>query len=375
MDWDDLEPIDLEPVDPDSGGASRFDRERPRERRTAIVWIGVIVVALGAWAAIALTNQGGRRQTLPPPSTTLPPPVTVTTPIVLRITELAPRLWDGLRGIGSGRFAIVVDDRLYLLDEASTEAETTLVPLPEGHVTIDDQNGSSLLASTFQQTIVSTTPVATRTLSVRDGAFRAVAPERWWLGRGDGDLRDDLTGAVVHVPTGLSIAAAVQQGFVAVDAKSQWVLWSSPSGATTHVTTISPSSGGQLLAAGPHAIAILYACVGNSCPIEVIDTASRERATMNVPLVPQFGAFSPDGRRLALASSSGGVDLLDTTTMSEVVEVEGLHPVVPSLPLSWTSDSRTLLVVGANAVEIIRDGVPMRDVTDTVGLEQLVALP
>lgn len=369
MDWDDLEPIDLEPVEPDSGGEPRFDRERPRDRRAAAVWMGVAVVALGAWAAIALTNHRVRKETLPPPSTTIPPPVTVTTPIVLRITELAPRLWEGLRGVGSGRFAIVVDDRLYLLDEASTEAETTLVPLPEGHVTIDDQNGSSLLASTFQQTIVSTTPLGTRTLSVRDGAIRAVAPERWWLGRGDGILRNDLTGEVTQVPPGLSVVAAVQQGFVALDSRSQWVLRS-----TSRTTPIGPS-GGQLLAVGPHAIAIQYACAGTACPIEVIDTASRKSAIVNVPLVPQFGAFSPDGRRLALTSTAGDVYLLDASTMSEIVDVATQHAVIPSLPLTWTSDSRTLLVVGPSSVDIIRDGLPSRTVTDTVGLEQLVALP
>lgn len=371
MDWDDLEPIDLEPIDPGSGGESRFDRERPRDRRTAVVWIGVVVVALGAWAAIALTNHGGRRQTLPPPSTTVPPPVTVTTPIVLRITELAPRLWEGLRGVGSGRFAIVVDDHLYLLDEASTEAQATLVPLPDGHVTIDDQNGSSLLASTFQQTLVSTTPLATRTLSVRDGAFRAVASARWWLGRGDGTLRDDLTGAAVRIPDGLRVVAAVQQGFVALDPASRWVLWSKAG-----TTPIAPS-GGQLIAAGTHAIAIEYAGDGSTCPIDIVDTASGRSETLNLPLVPQFAAFSPDGTRLAFTSSDGSVYLLDTTTLREVIETAGQQPVIPSIPLTWTSDSRTLLVVRANEIDIMRssDGVPIRAVTGTVGLEQLVSLP
>jgi hypothetical protein len=371
MDWDDLEPIDLEPIDPASDSESRFDRERPRDRRTAVVWTCVVVGALGLWAAIALTNHSDRKQALPAPPTTAAPPVTVTTPTVQRLMELAPRLWEGLRGVGTGRFAIVVDDRLYLLDEASTEAQTTLVPLPEGHVTIDDQNGSSLLASTFQQTLVSTTPLTTRTLSVRDGAFRAVAPERWWLGRGDGTLRNDLTGAVEQVPPGLRVVAAVAQGFVALDMTSRWVLWS-----TSGITTIGPS-GGQLLAAAPHEIAIQYACADNSCPIDVIDTASRHRGTVTVPLVPQFGAFSPDGTQLALTSTRGEVYLLETATLREVIETASQLAVIPSLPLTWTSDGQTLLVVRADEIDIMRasDGVPVRSVTGTVGLEQLVALP
>ena len=75
---------------------------------------------------------------------------------------LAPVLRAKLQAAGVGHFAAVIDDRLYILDE--NRARETLVRLPEGHVTLDDQNGQLLLASTFQQTLISTEPIATRTM-------------------------------------------------------------------------------------------------------------------------------------------------------------------------------------------------------------------
>lgn len=372
MDWDDPEPIDLEPIDPGSDRESRFDRDGVRDRRTGVVWIVVVGVGLAAWAAIALTNPGNHNKAVPPtPTPTSAAPPDAFPPAVDRITTLAPHLWEGLRGVGTGRFAMVVDDRLYLLNEAGAEAQTTLVPLPQGHVTIDDQNGSSLLASTFQQTLVSTAPVGTRTLSVRDGAIRAFATAQWWLGRGDGTLRDDRTGAVSHTPSGLRVVAAIQQGFLALDATSRWVVWSKTG------TTIVSSSGGQLLATGKHVIAILYSCSDSICPVEVVDTGAGTSGILQMKFVPQFAAFSPDDTRLALTSAAGEVYVLDATTLHRVFQTSSEHAPVTSLPLAWTSDSRTLLVTRANQVDIMRatDGALIGTVSGTSGLEQLLALP
>ncbi len=372
MDWDDLEPIDLETVDPGPNGVSRFHRERPRDRRTAVAWTGVVVLALGAWATITLTNHGDRKQTLPPPSTTVPPPVTVTTPTVQRITELAPRLWEGLRGVGTGRFAVVVDDRLYLLDEASTEAETRLVPLPEGQVTIDDQNGSSLLASTFQETLVATASGGTHTLSGRDIAFRSVTPSQWWLLSSDGTIRSDVGNVVSHEPIGVRSAGALQVGFVGIDPRnSRWVLWSG-----TAIAPLAPSTY-QLVGTDATHIVFRYDCTINACTIDIDDPAHHTVATSFLQGVPQFAAFSPDGTRLAIATTLGDVLILDTTTAAVLAETHAVNAASPSLPFTWTADGHSLLVVQDHQVEIRResDGATTSGVSGTDGLEQLVALP
>ena len=102
----------------------------------------------------------------------------------------------------------------------------TLVPLPEGHVTISDQNGSTLLAWTFQQTLVSTRPIAIRPLSVHVIAIRANAPGVWWLVNTEGTIRRDRGNTVEQVPAGLHLIGAVNRGFIAYDDLGRWLLWS-----------------------------------------------------------------------------------------------------------------------------------------------------
>jgi hypothetical protein len=378
MDHDDLEPIDLEPIDLEpvdparARDEARFDRDRPRSKGARLGLVGAVAVALAAWAAIALTNHG-RNQAVPPtPAPTSVPVPSPTLPArVDTIDTLAPQLWTGLRGVGSGRFAAIVDDRLYLLDRASTEAQATLVRLPEGHVTIDDQSGSSLLASTFQQTLVSTAPLGTHTLAVRDGAIRGVGSTRWWIGRGDGTLHDDRTGAVLHLPPDLRIVAAIEEGFLALDQQSRWVVWS-PSG----TKAVAPA-GGQLIAAGVHTVAIQYACDVSGCPVVIADPGRGISTTQRLKVVPQYAVFSPDDARLALATGGGEVELLDPATGHEIIRTAQPDATVTSLPLSWTADSRMLLVVRRDEVDVLRgaDGTPTGSITGTAGLEQLVALP
>jgi hypothetical protein len=367
----DLEPIDLEPVDPARARAeARFDRDRPRSRGARLAVLGVVASGLAAWGAIALTTHG-RNQAVPPtPAPTSVPAPTLPAPVDT-IDTLAPHLWAGLRGIGSGRFAAIVDDRLYLLDKATTEGQATLVRLPEGHVTIDDQSGSSLLASTFSQTIVSTAPLGTRTLAVRDGAIRGVGSTRWWIGRGDGTLHDDRTGAVLHLPPNLRIVAAIEEGFLALDQQSRWVVWS-PSG-----TKLIAPAGGQLLAAGVHTVAIQYACRNSRCPVVIADPGRGTNTTQQLFVVPQYAVFSPDDTRLALATGTGEVELMESASGREIISVAAPEAMVTSLPLSWTADSRMLLVVRRDQVDILRgaDGIPTGSIAGTAGLEQLVALP
>jgi hypothetical protein len=356
----DLEPVDLEPVDVEPvGDESRF--EGARDRRPAWIWVGVFGAGLAAWAVIALTTRDDHTH----PASTTP----TSEPHADRRAVLTPRLRTVLRGLGSDRFAAVIDDRLYVLDEARPEA--SLVRLPEGHVTITDQSGSSLLASTFEETIVSTRPIGTRTLSPRDVALRAVAPAQWWLLRNDGTIRRERGGELEGVPPGLRVVAAVRDGFVALDARSGWVLWSHST-----VRPIGPL-GAQLLTTGPRTIVFKNNCGYNGCALEILDLARGTVTTTQLSRVPEFAAFSPDGTRLALATTLADVYILDAKTGVEVARTRSRDSPTPSLPFTWTPDSRALLVVQDHDVEILyaSDRLANRVIAATDGLQQLVTLP
>jgi hypothetical protein len=362
----DIVPVDLEPVDVESAREPRADA-RPGGRRW--LWGAVIGAGLIAWAAIALTTRGSHAH-----STTTPTSVSAPTsrPPTPAITTIEPRLADGLRDVGSGRFAIVVDDRLYLINVAGADSQATLVPLPEGHVTIDDQSGTSLLASTFQQTLVSTQPAATHTLAVDEVAIRGTDPNPWVLLRSDGTIRDQRGDILAYEPAGLRVFGTVDGGYVANDpANRRWVLWS-PAG----TQTIAPGSF-QLLDAGPGMLAFKSGCGYSGCGLELVDPRGRITASNRLATVPQFAAFSPDGTRLALASTQGAVNIVDTSTAQILGSMSITAAQIVSRPFSWTPDGRELIVVGENDLEILRasDGVMTGDIVVTPDLQQLVALP
>jgi hypothetical protein len=365
---DDVEPIDLEPIDLEpSADEARFERERaPRPARS--FWIVAVVLGLAAWAVVALVSSTSHRDEAVAPTSTLPVPSVAPQPD--RVGVPAPTLRAALQAAGVSRFAAVIDDHLYILDE--NRARETLVRLPQGRVTIDDQNGQLLLASTFEQTLVSTQPIATRTLSARDFAIPAWAPTRWWILNSDGTIRADGGGPRLHIPDGLRVAAAVAGGFVALDvANASWVLWAGP---TTQ--KIAPAAD-QLLVTGPHTVVFKKGCGYNGCSVEILDLAHGTTTTIPLPQVPNFAALSPDGTRLALASTQGGVFVLDTRSGREIVRTVSVVSGIPSLPFTWSPDSHALLIVQDDDIEIRRasDGLATSVIRRTGGLQQLIALP
>jgi len=246
-----------------------------------------------------------------------------------------------------------------------------LVRLPEGHVTIDDLSGSSILASTSAATIVSTATLATRTLSVHETALRAVAPGHWWILRDDGTMRSDTGNAVARVPAGLRVVAAVLRGFVGLDAASGWVGWTGLS-----VEPL-PWAGGQLVAATPEAAVVRSDCSFAGCLLALARVYEGTSVSTRFPAVPLFASYSPDGTRLAIASSVGDVFVLDASSGRILGRTLGRQSASPSVPFSWTPNGDSLLVVQDEDVEIrnASDGALRRVVAGTAGLEQLFALP
>jgi hypothetical protein len=366
----DLEPVDLQPVDLEPGAdESRFDREPARRPRR--LWVLIAAAALAVWGVIALATGAGRSRPSSTPTSTAP---TTTAQSFAspgdRVRVVAPQLRAELQDVGVGRFAAVIDDRLYVLDE--NRSRESWVRLPEGHITIDDQSGQLLLASTFQQTLISTQPIATRTLAARDFAIPALAPARWWILNSDGTIRSDHGGPRLHIPDGLRVAAAVADGFVALDdAHSRWVVWSG-----RNTRKIAPV-GYQLLTTGPETIVFKDNCGYNGCSVEILDLARGRTTGTVLPRVPNFAALSPDGRRLALSSTQADVFILDARTGNPIVETHSVASDTPSLPFTWTPDSRSLLIVQDDDIEVRRatDGSLTSLIPHTSGLEQLIALP
>ena len=351
----DIEPVDLEPGDAEAAATARrasgprLDPERAR--RPGWIWVGLAAAGCAVWATVA----SGTHRPRPHPSTTPTTPTTAAnwvTPTSLpvdRLAALESRLWSTLGDVGSGRFAVVVDGRLYLLDAVPGHAEATPVGLPYGDVRIDEQSGSSFLVSTSQQTLVSTTPVRTVTLSASDTPLKAVAPRQWWLLRDDGSIRDERGGVTRRPPVPLRIVAAVNDGFVALaPPEFRWVLWSG-----TTVRPLAPP-GYQLLVTGPRVAVFKSGCGYNGCALEFVDLPDRTVTENRLQSVPQFAEMSPDGSRLALATTQGDVMILDTGTGGVIAEAPKASPENAALPISWTPDGRTLLVVGTDDIQIVR---------------------
>jgi hypothetical protein len=385
-DFADLEPVDLEPVDPEPGrDAARFDRDGGPRRVPRWLWIAVGACGLVVWAAIALTTHhdsspGTTASTTPSPTPTSVVPVVD----VDHVAVAGEAMREGLARIGVERFASVIDGRLYTFDSTlgdstlgdPTLGDPTLVPVPGSHVTISDQSGSSLLAWTVRETLVTTRPGAIRPLRDRVTAIRAITPGRWWLVNGNGTIQRDPAGRIERVPNGLHVVGAVARGFVAYDDGGRWLLW--PGTVNAPISLISfPFPVDQFLVAGVRRVVFLGGCGYTGCNVYIYDADQSRLAQIRLNGVPAFGAFSPDGTRLAIATNQGDVYLLDSANGETLARTRSGAPSIPTLPLSWTADGRALIVVQAGRIEIRRaiDGAPTASIEGTDGVEQLVALP
>ena len=94
--------------------------------------------------------------------------------------------------------------------------------------------------------------------------------------------------------------------------------------------------------------------------------------------VPEFATFSPDGTRIALTTTLADVYVFDAGTGEEIARTRSRDAPSPTLPFTWTPDSRALLVVQDHGViEVLQasDGRETRVIAGTDGLQQLAALP
>jgi hypothetical protein len=365
-DTDDLDPADLEPADLEPLTVGELRRGARRDGRPGVGWIAAAAAVAAVFAGFAVfgSNHHDRRAASHPPPvpTTSTPQAGDRADPVSRLVERLGRYWpDGE--------AIVMDGRLYV----SRAEDARPVVVPATRAVIEDHSGSSLLLSTFPETVVTTEPhIASRVLSQRSVALRAVEPDEWWIFTEGGTLRDTATGLVLSSPAGLRVAAAVRDGFVALDDRhGQWVLWT---GGPTHRII---DSRAQLVAAQGSIAVFRSGCTINGCALEIFDFARRSAIDAYVPGVPDFGAFSPTETRLALASTLGDVFLVNPANGAVIARTRSRVLPTLSSPFDWSSDGQHLVVVQQDSVEVRRatDGAATEVLTDTPGLEQLAGLP
>jgi hypothetical protein len=363
----DLEPVELEPVDrADVRAERRSDTRRNDRRRVALLAAVVTAVAASVFVAVnGSAHHAPHAAPRPAPAATTgtSPTFESADPISTLVRRLQPYWPDGE--------AMVMFGRLYIT--RSRDRQPALVG-PAQPAVIEDQSGSSLLLSTFPELLVATEPrIASRVLSPQSVAVRATEPDEWWIVTGDGDLRDSVSGSVLHPPGGLHVVAAVPHGFVALDVRhSQWVVWSGEPSTRPII-----DSQAQLVVARGPTIVFRSGCTNNGCSLEIFDLARHSTVRAYVPGVPDFAVFSPTGNRLALASSPGDVFLMDPATGDMIAHTRSR--VLPSLssPVAWSSDGERLIVVQNDSVEVrnATTGRVSDVITGTTGLEQLAGLP
>jgi hypothetical protein len=356
---DDLEPVELEPLDVEA---------RPRPPRAPLRirprWVAVAAALVAMWIVIAVATRGDGNNAAAPLT-----PATAT-PNRVRISG-ALDLLAGLQGVGSGHFAVVINDELRLIDpNAGSDQRVDLRP---GPLSIESQNGSSLVVRQNNRLLlVGTNPISVEPLPRDDQLpIATLEPDHWWMlsPEHDGIVQRDGDGPVQQVPAGLRLLAAVDGGFLA-STRDSYVLWDG-----WHVRTL--PFHGSFLDATSRLVAVAKDCPGPSCLVDIADLPSG--ATVRLPGEnAERGTLSPDGSRLAGTSAlSFYVTMLDTTTGLPRMTLPRRATAATVAPFTWTPSGDALLVLTNTDLAVVRasDGVTERTIDDGGAVQQIVALP
>ena len=183
------------------------------------VWIAFVGAGLAAWAAIALTDRAARGQLRAPPTAVpdrgpFPPFVPAAQD---RIATVGAATCGRAGAVGSGRFAMVIDDRLYVVERRDHRADGSLIPYRKATPTIDDRVARRCWRRPSAR--CSSPPTRSRPArsSAHDTAIPAVAPGAMVVPaqRRHDPRRSSATPP--RIPTGLRLVAALSDGFVGLD--------------------------------------------------------------------------------------------------------------------------------------------------------------
>ncbi len=363
MDVDDLEPIELESFDVSPAPPQPREPIRPRPW-----WVVLGVCLATVWVVAAmLTRHDAHHETLAPER------AVADAADARRAPANGPEALMGLRGIGSGRFAAIVAERLYLVDGA---VRVTSTDVPPG-ASIEATSGRYVLvqAAGARRMFVDTATKSATEVPPGRLTFPATAPGHWWFWYGyDGDhfggtiFRDN--GPAREVPAGLHVTAEVGNGFLAVDAVPQLLFSEDDTVLALH----RPAR--NLITVGSRSLALRTECPAIRCPVEILDPRNGTSRYTDPVERPVNGVFAPEGTLLALVSERGVVTVVDWRTGATIT-----HALTQRgwdhLPVTWTADGRTLLVAQYGGVEVldVRATVAIPPFIAVKGIQQIVTLP
>lgn len=364
----------LEPFDSSPDGPREHDPPRPTLRGRRWLWIAAAVAA-AVWVVlwVALGPEHNRRAA---------GPVTTTAPanIPVRTTPVVPSFGPAPFGESKGRFAAVVDRRLWLVDARSREVSGVQ---GVSRARILAVSGSSLLVRSDDPKTAGTRYVVDgRTgdaVRAADGAWIPRAGGGWWIA----DAGRLVSGGE-RLPSrpGVVTLAHVTAGFVVAPTNGGGLMLWDPRSNSTRGLGRSPYT--RYIGGGANRIALADprcpAVASPRCSIEIVDVATGKARSVPVPFPDQFvrdAVFSADGRRMAIWGTKG-VALVDPESGDVAVVLKAAT--LASTPLTFTPDATELLVLEDPApyrqVVVLRsdNGRFVRSWVSEQQLEQIVAL-
>jgi hypothetical protein len=266
-------------------------------------------------------------------------------------------------GIGTGRFAAVVNGTLYLLDGNAGWSAAADLGVDAEPVTIEDQSGRELLVKTKHDNfIVDTTGLGTLSIPIDRSAISS-HDGHWWFVGSSRELSQDDAAAGVRISPGIDVLAALGGGFV-VAANHGFAFWTRGADSTMPI-----APGATTLLTTNESAAVFKAMCAVDWPCDEIVHADGSSTHLDAPSFGGPVSLSPDEHRLVT-----GNEVYDTTT-GDVVAGFTLPITHAPLPYAWTNDG-TLLISLDGAVGVLHPGD--RDVHRIIGLNgvtQIAALP
>jgi hypothetical protein len=401
---DDLEVIDLEPVDEQP---SRIPRERrpksssrPRPSRRALA--GVVAAALVVGTAGGYLVHRARGTSAHSTATRSSAPDASFAPG----RRLPPNLGGApLLGLASGHFALVVGNRLWLIDAASGGIRSVEGTGRDG-VSIGPRSGKFLLTAVGPEVnLLDVTDLSVTRLPSPYALFPGTTGAAWLQGNGTIPgfvggfiLRvDENVAPAINYPAGTEPLAQLRNGILLRDPSTErTVVWRPGTDLQSLPALITGDA--TIIATDPTHVVYAPPCASLlQCAISITDVVRHH--TVTVPYADGdtllSGRFSPDGTRLALSvrvPRGPRVAIIDTASgavlaQPPTVEVTGPDPgfseMLRPVPFTWTADGTVLLVVQETGTESRRqvssflasDGRFVRAFNGVVGLDQIVALP
>jgi hypothetical protein len=341
-DDDDLEA--LEPVEPvDLVGVEPREPSRPTAPSgPGTRWLLLVAAAaVVAWVTVALVISLTTDRSRPERDARSRKPVT-TSPMVSSFGS------DPF-GVATGRFAAVVDGRVWIVDARTREV---FAARGVGRVQIVAASGASLLVRSLEPNDAGTRFV----IDTRSGAAVRAADGAWIARLGGGWSVADAGGLTsgperYSYPAGVVALAQVNAGFVVAPSNGgRLVLWNPQSGSTRALgrlprTRLLGNDANRIVLGDPRC----PRAASPHCSIEIVDVTTGRTTTVRVPFPDQFvrsAVFSSAGGRMAIWGTKG-VSLIDTATGAAVRTLIAAR--LASAPLAFTPDGAGLLVLESPA--------------------------